>query len=126
MKFKQAIVGLMLAGVTLFGHALEIKPYSSAALSEAQRAGKPVALHFHADWCPVCVEQEKVLQTLRTKSGLDVTVLVASYDKETELKRQHKIRGQSTLVVLRGAKETARVMGDTDAGKLSAALRSAL
>ena len=107
-------------------HALDIQPYSADALSAAQQAGQPVALHFHADWCPTCRAQTKVFQQFSADKVLDMTLLVVNYDKERELKRQLGVRTQSTLIVYRGAKETARLGGDTDADALRAALQSAL
>lgn len=107
-------------------HALDIQPYTPAALSAAQQAGRPVALHFHADWCPVCRAQAKAFQEFRSDKMLDLTLLVADYDKERELKRQLGVRTQSTLIVYRGPKETARLAGNTDPEQLRAALQSAL
>lgn len=107
-------------------HALDIHPYSADALSAAQQAGQPVALHFHADWCPTCRAQTKVFQQFSADKVLDMTLLVVNYDKERELKRQLGVRTQSTLIVYRGTKETARLAGDTDADALRAALQSAL
>lgn len=107
-------------------HALDIQPYSADALSAAQQAGQPVALHFHADWCPTCRAQTKVFQQFSADKVLDMTLFVVNYDKERELKRQLGVRTQSTLIVYRGAKETARLAGDTDADALRAALQSAL
>lgn len=109
-----------------FSHALELKPYSSAALAEAQKAGKPVAVHFHADWCPTCKQQEKAFSQLKAEPDLDVTVLVADYDKEKDLRRAMKVRSQSTLVVFRGSDEKARLAGDTSADKIRSALKAAL
>lgn len=114
---------LLLCGLA---QALTIQPYTPQALASAQAAGQPVALHFHADWCPTCKQQEKAFTQLQGESGLDVLLLVADYDKEKELRRGLKVRTQSTLVVFRGAAEKARLAGDTDAGKLRTALKSAL
>jgi hypothetical protein len=55
-----------------------------------------------------------------------VTVLVANYDTEKDLKRRMRVNSQSTLVVMRGEKETARLIGETAPDKLRAALKSAL
>lgn len=106
--------------------ALEIKSYSPELLAAAQAEGKPVALHFHADWCPVCRVQEEVFNTLESDRGFALTLLVVDYDKERELKRKLNVRSQSTLIVYRGKVEKARLAGDTSAEKLKAALRSAL
>ena len=126
MKFaKPLIYALMLAGATL-SHALEVKPYSAAALSAAQKADQPVAVHFRADWCPTCRAQDKVLQSLKAEPGLDLTVLSANYDTEKALKRRFKVNAQSTLVVLHGQTERARLVGDTTAQGIRDALKSAL
>jgi thioredoxin 1 len=119
-----ALLGL--AGMASLAHALTIEPYSAQALAAAQAAGRPVAVHFHADWCGTCKQQEKAFSQLKTESGLDLVLLVADYDRERDLRRNLNVRSQSTLVVFRGTTEKARVGGETDPGKLRAALRSAL
>lgn len=106
--------------------AMEIKPYSPELLAAAQAAGKPVALHFHADWCPTCRMQEDVFNNLESDREITVTLLVVDYDRERELKRKLNVRSQSTLIVYRGKVEKARLAGETSAEKLKAALRSAL
>lgn len=126
MTPTRLILAAVLLASSAWAHALDIKPYSAKALADAQRANQPVALHFHADWCPTCRAQEKVLQALKSEPGLDLTVLVADYDTEKALKRQFKVNAQSTLVVLRGQKEAARVVGDTSVPAIRAALKSAI
>ncbi len=113
-------------GAAPFAHALEIKPFTQEALAAAQAAGQPVAVHFHADWCGTCKQQEKVLAQLKTEPGLDLTLLVADYDKEKDLRRALKVRSQSTMVVFRGKEEKARLGGDTDPAKFRAAFKAAL
>ena len=126
MKIAKLIVsGLLLAAATL-SHALDVKPYSAAALAEAEKANQPVALHFHADWCPTCRAQDKVVQSLKTEKGLDLTILTVNYDTEKDLKRRFKVNSQSSLIVLRGQKETARLVGDTSTDGIRDALKTAL
>lgn len=115
---------LALAAIT--ASALDSQPYSAQALADARQAGKPVALHFHADWCPTCRAQEKVFNGFRSDQSLALTVLVVDYDKERTLRRELGVRTQSTVIVYRGARETARLAGETDPAKLRAALQSAL
>ena len=116
---------LLLTAGTL-AHALETRPYTADAFAAAQKAGKPVAVHFHADWCPTCRQQDKVLSELKGEKGLDVVVLVANYDTEKDLKAAMKIRTQSTMVIFRGAEEKARIAGETSIDKIRAALKTAL
>jgi thioredoxin 1 len=126
MKFAHVIVSAALLCGASLAHALETKPYSAEALGAAEKAGQPVAVFFHADWCPTCRAQDKVLQSLKSEKNLDLTVLVANYDTEKDLKRRLKISSQSTIVVYKGMKETARLVGDTSTDAIRRALKSAL
>lgn len=102
--------------------ALDIKPYSPQALSAEQEAGRPVTLHFHANWCPTCRAQDKVFQQWKGDARVPGTLLVVDYDKEKELKKQLGVRTQSTVITYRGSVEKARLAGDTDVEKLRAVL----
>lgn len=126
MTFTKLIVSTLLLSAAALAHALDVKPYSAEALAQAQKADMPVALHFRADWCPTCRAQDKVLESLKAEPGLGLTVLAVNYDTEKELKKQYKISTQSTLVVLHGQKEAARLVGDTSVNGIRAALKSAL
>ncbi len=126
MNVRKLISASLLLSAAAMAHALEVKPYSAAALAEAQKANQPVALHFRADWCPTCRAQDKVLESLKAQPGLDLTVLAVNYDTEKDLKTRFNVRAQSTLVVLHGQKESYRVVGDTSPAGLRAALKSAL
>lgn len=126
MKLARLIVSAMLVAAASMAHALDIKPYTAETLAAAENAGQPVALHFHADWCPTCRAQDKALQSLKTEQGLDITVLTVNYDTEKEMKRRFKVNAQSTLVVLKGQKESARLVGDTSSLNILTALKSAL
>lgn len=126
MTLAKLIVSTLLLSAAALAHALDVKPYSAEALAQAQKADMPVALHFRADWCPTCRAQDKVLESLKTEQGLALTVLSVNYDTEKDLKKQYKINTQSTLVVLHGQKEAARLVGDTSANGIRTALKSAL
>lgn len=112
--------------VSSWVQALTVTPYSADALAKAQAAGEPVALHFHADWCPTCRAQDQALEVLKSDAGLNIVVLKVDYDKEVDLKRRLKVRSQSTFIVYRGKTETNRQIGATAPEAIRAALRSAL
>jgi thioredoxin 1 len=115
---------LFMAGAA---QALTLKPFTSADLASAQKAGQAVAVHFHATWCPTCKAQAKVFDALKADPALDkVTLLVADYDTEKELKKQLNVRAQSTVVVFKGKTEVARDGGSTEPAQLKALLSSAL
>jgi thioredoxin-like negative regulator of GroEL len=122
-----ALLAVSMLAATGAARALEVRPFDAATLEGLQAAGKPVAVHFHADWCPTCVNQSRALEQLKAGGQLPgLTVLVADYDKERELKRAHKVRSQSVLIVFRGREEVARSAGQTRPEQLQQALAKAL
>ena len=103
--------------------ALTILPYSAQAFTKAQASGKPVAVAFHASWCPTCRAQDMVFKQFKNDPDLrDVTILNANYDTEKALEKRMKIRMQSTIVVFMGKQEVARSAGVTDPADLKSTL----
>lgn len=102
-------------------------PYNQAQFDAMRAAGKPVAVVFHADWCPTCRAQAPVLKQLTQSQELQgITLFVANFDTETALKRSLGITKQSTIVVFKDGKESARSTGDTQPDTLSELLRRAI
>ena len=126
MKFVRALFILFSFLASASVHALEILPYSAAALKQAQQSGSAYALHFHADWCPVCRAQTKVINTLKADPELKVTVFVVDYNTEKALRKPYGVHTQSTLIAFKGMKETDRLAGVTDPDRIRAVLESAL
>ena len=119
----KSLLGVALLALAPMAMALDIQPYSAERLAQLQSTGKPVAVHFHAEWCGTCKSQERALQAIKAEGSLpQVTLLVADYDKEKDLRRKMRVAAQSTLVVFKGSKEVARVGGDTETDKLKTAL----
>lgn len=113
--------------LTTLASALELKPFNANELSSLQGQGKPVVVHFHADWCSTCVAQAKTLEVLKSDPELkSMTVLVADFDKEKDLRKTMKVRYQSTMVVFRGSQEVSRVPSQTQASEIKAAFVKAL
>jgi thioredoxin 1 len=103
------------------------EPFSRATFDRLLGEGQPVAVDFHADWCPVCRAQAPIVKELLTTPELrNVTVLIANYDTELGLRKSLNVAKQSTLVVFRHGKEVARSTGDTTRDGLAALLRQAI
>ena len=108
-------------------NALTVKPFTDANFAAAQAAGKPVAVHFTATWCPTCKLQDKALSALAADPALKkVTILTSDYDKSKVLQKQMNVTSQSTFVVFKGKTEVARNSGATDAPEIKTLLTKAL
>jgi thioredoxin 1 len=102
-------------------------PFNAATFQKLLAEGKPVAVDFHADWCPICRAQEPLLRSITAEPEFHgLTILVANFDTETALRKSLNVRQQSTLVVFRNGREVARSTGDTTEAGLTKLLRTAL
>ena len=102
-------------------------PFNQAQYDSMIVAGKPVAVVFHADWCPTCRAQAPLLKELtQTPELRSLTLFVANFDTEKALKKSLGVTQQSTVVVFKDGKESARSTGDTQQANLAALLRRAI
>jgi len=125
MKIVRSLLALFIFAAAS-AHALDVTPYTPAAVNQAQQANQSYVLHFHADWCPVCRKQSEVIDALKSDPALKLTVFVVNYDKERVMRRQHGVRTQSTLIAFKGTAETSRIAGVTDPDIIRDTLASAL
>jgi len=102
-------------------------PFNQAQFDATRAAGKPVAVVFHANWCPTCRAQAPVLKELaQTQELQPVTLYIADFDTENGLKKSLGVTKQSTIVVFKNGREIARSTGDTQQDPLAALLRHAI
>jgi thioredoxin 1 len=121
-----AVFSVVLSSFASFAVSAEL-PFNQAQFDAARSAGKPVAVVFHADWCPTCRAQAPVLQQLSELPALkSLTLYVANFDTEKALKKSLGVTQQSTIVVFKGGKEAARSTGDTQRDRLDALLKQAI
>jgi thioredoxin len=121
-----AALSLMLTLLSALALSAEI-PFNQAQFDAARAAGKPVAVVFHADWCPTCRAQAPVLKELtQTPELKPITLYVADFDAEKTLKKSLGVTKQSTIVVFKNGQESARSTGDTQRDSLAALLHHAI
>jgi thioredoxin 1 len=102
-------------------------PFDQAQFDAAKASGRPVAVIFHADWCPTCRAQAPLLKDLSEKPEFSrLTLYIANYDAERSLKKSLGVTQQSTLVVFKQGREVGRSTGDTDERSLAALLRRSI
>jgi len=119
-----ASLGLILFAALAFSAEV---PFNQAQFDAARASGKPIAVVFHADWCPTCRAQAPLLKDLsQTPEFSRLTLYIANYDQEKDLKRSLGVSQQSTLVVFKQGHEVARSTGDTNETSLATLLRQAI
>jgi thiol-disulfide isomerase/thioredoxin len=78
-------------------------------------------VEIHADWCPECKAQNRVLDRLGNEPRYAPLVrLRIDYDSQKNLVKEFKARQQSTLIVYKGNQERARAVGITAEDKIRA------
>jgi thiol-disulfide isomerase/thioredoxin len=127
MKFLSSLAAALAAFLLAASAWAGELPYEKAAFEKALAQGKPVIVDFFADWCPTCKAQKPHVQSLMgTPKMKDVTLFVADYDKEKDLKKALRVTQQSTFVVFKGGKEVGRATGQTAKEDLAALFGKAL
>ena len=97
--------------------------YNPNQFAAAQQAGRTILVDVHADWCPTCRAQKPTLNKLRADPRLiNVLFVTVDFDKQKDFLRSHRIPRQSTILVFKGTKETARSIAETNPARLRAAI----
>lgn len=126
---KSIVTVIFSLGLSVFSSlaASAEMPFNQSQFDAARAAGKPVAVVFHADWCPTCRAQAPLLKDLAQSSDLkSLTLYVANFGTEKALRKSLGVSKQSTIVVFKDGKEAARSTGDTQQDSLSALLHHAI
>lgn len=93
-----------------------ITPFDAEAFAAAQRAGAPILVMVAAPWCPICKAQKPILARLAAEPRFRaLQVFTIDFDTQKDLLRRFDARMQSTLIAFKGATETGRSVGETQA-----------
>ncbi len=127
-QFRVAALGATLSLVAGFAAvAGPIQPFTEGALKKAQAEGKPVLVDVHADWCPICKAQGPTIDAIsKDPAFASLVILKLDFDHQAAEKRDLHVQTQSTLIAFKGATETARSVGVTDAHKITDLARTTL
>jgi thiol:disulfide interchange protein len=118
-----ALLGLAFAGSGLAGGA----PFDRNAFEAAQKAGLPILLTVHADWCVTCRTQDPIVASLlRDPKFANYVTFRVDFDTQKDLLKQFRVQWQSTLIVFKGRQEVARSTAVTERDAIAAQLAKAL
>lgn len=118
------LLGGLLAGAATAG---EIVKANNETYKQAAMAKRPIIMHVHAAWCPVCAKQTPVIEALMKEPEFkDVIVFKIDYDADKALVDMLEVKTQSTLIAAKGPLETGRIAGVTDVEKLREFIRKSL
>ncbi len=112
----------VLVGVALFAaaglapaFAAQRVAFSPAAFEAAQKAGKPILVEIHADWCPVCRAQKETMAKFEGDPRFaGLAIFRVDFDAQKDAVRSFRAQQQSTMIVFKGGKETGRLVGQSD------------
>lgn len=119
---------LLCAGLAAgVANAGEIIPANMDAYKQAATAKKPIIMHVHATWCPVCAKQNPILEELMKEPEFkDVIVFKIDFDADKALVEQLGVKYQSTLIAAKGPLEVDRTAGITDKELIRQFIRKAI
>ncbi|MGL5447064.1 MAG: thioredoxin family protein [Rhabdaerophilum sp.] len=101
--------------------------YTKEKLDAALKGAKPVLVHVHADWCPVCVRQERAFKEMSESADFKkFAAIQVNFDMDLEFRKTYNVNNQSMILVFKGGKETGRIGGVTDTAKIAEFLAKAV
>ncbi len=105
--------------------------YAPGVAEAAMDEGKIVLLDFKASWCSTCAAQERVITALRAENpayDAAITFINVDWDQhgDGDLVRDMQIPRRSTLVLLKGRTELARIVAGTGKAEIRALLDQGL
>jgi len=106
MKFKIYLMPLLffLSFLTQ-GHSKE-NPYED--FKSLNNKGTRTLVHIHADWCPTCIRQKRVLKELDQNQ---FELVEFNFDKDKKFLSKYNITQQSMFISFANGKEVKRIFG---------------
>ena len=112
--------------VCLSANAVEKKTnFSTEIFEKAKASGKTVVINSYEVWCGTCSEQTKILDQAE-KEFKDIVFLSYEQSKNKEIAQKLNIKYWTTIVVCKGNKEVARVVGQTDKETIYSAIQKGI
>jgi thiol-disulfide isomerase/thioredoxin len=123
--FKVTIAAVVAGIAVVFAApviAMEQKAtYEAAMFDKAQADNKHIVVEVFKKGCPTCAAQQPGLNSAKAKYPNATFVTVDFLGDSDAVKRFQAVK-QSTIIVYKGSKEVARLVGETDSDAIVAAI----
>tara|TARA_B100000579_G_scaffold414448_1_gene408092 strand:+ start:392 stop:763 length:372 start_codon:yes stop_codon:yes gene_type:complete len=96
--------------------------FSLSSLEKAKATGKTVVVNSYEPWCWSCRKQDKVLINAKNEFK-DVVFLTYQQGKHKDIAKELNITVRTTIVVFKGKKEVARIVGQTEKAEIYSAIK---
>ncbi len=94
--------------------------------TEVGKSDKPVLVDFWAPWCMPCKIIAPAVEKLADEMKLEVKVMKSNVDEAPEVATELAIFNIPTLVLFKGGKELARIVGVNSKEAIENKIRSVL
>ena len=99
--------------------------FSLSSLEKAKANGKTVVVNSYEPWCWSCRKQDKVLIGAKDEFK-DVVFLTYQQGKHKNIAQALNISVRTTIVVFKGKKEVARIIGQTEKTEIYSAIKKGI
>ena len=99
--------------------------FSLSSLEKAKNTGKTVVVNSYEPWCWSCRKQDKVLISAKDEFK-GVVFLTYQQGKHKDIAEALNISMRTTIVVFKGKKEVARIVGQTGKTEIYSAIKKGI
>jgi|TARA_B100001540_G_scaffold134711_1_gene119698 thioredoxin 1 len=99
--------------------------FSLSSLEKAKNTGKTVVVNSYEPWCWSCRKQDKVLIGAKDEFK-GVVFLTYQQGKHKDIAEALNISVRTTIVVFKGKKEVARIIGQTGKTEIYSAIKKGI
>ena len=99
--------------------------FSLSSLEKAKNTGKTVVINSYEPWCWSCRKQDKVLLGAKEEFK-DVVFLTYQQGKHKDIAEALNVSVRTTIVVFKGEKEVARIIGQTGKPEIYSAIKKGI
>lgn len=108
------------------GAMAETEPFSEPRFQALQAENALILVDVHADWCPTCARQQKILDDYEAaRPAVSLHRLIVDFDDQKEWVKHFRAPRQSTLLLYRGGEQVWFSVAETRAEAVFQALDGA-